>query len=373
MEPNGMNFSTDFLYRRSLEIILENQAPTGAYVACPNFPVYRFCWFRDSSYIAYALDLAGHFASAGRFHDWAAEAINRRAALIARAVEKVSRGEPLGQEDVLRTRYTLDGQDDEGSPDPDGVGTIQWTNHQLDGFGAWLWSLEQHVSLSGCPPKPAWLAAAARVSEYLETLWRQPCYDCWEEFPEQVHTHTLAAIYGGLKANAVLQAHTQDQLALQELRAFILEAGVSDGIFSKSIGLGNIDASLLGLATPFRVLDPDHPRMRATVDCIEERLLRGGVHRYPEDTYFGGGEWVLLAGWLGWYDVEVGRRDQAQRLLQWMRQQANAAGELPEQVPATLNDPDYLAPWIAQWGPVASPLLWSHAMYMILFHKLYEV
>jgi hypothetical protein len=29
-----------------------------------------------------------------------------------------------------------------------------------------------------------------------------------------------------------------------------------------------------------------------------------------------------------------------------------------------------IAPWIERWGQVASPLLWSHAMYLIAEHEL---
>ncbi|MEJ2709411.1 MAG: glycoside hydrolase family 15 protein [Anaerolineales bacterium] len=366
-----MKTSTASLYQRSLQIILENQSTSGAYVACPNFPVYRYCWFRDSSFIAYAMDLAGYHDSARRFHDWAARAINQRAEVVIRAVEKSARREPLGAKDTLHTRYTLEGLDDEGAPGPQGVGMVAWENHQIDGFGAWLWALEQHVKLSGIPPSSAWMDAADLTSRYLQALWRQPCYDCWEEFPEHVHTYTLAAVYGGLKAYAALSGN-EESAVLKEIHAYILDAGVNDGMFSKAVGLGNIDASLLGLATPFRVVEPDDPLMIATIDCIQTRLLReGGVHRYPEDTYYGGGEWLLLAGWLGWYQVEVGKSDQAKRLLQWIEEQADATGEMPEQVPATLNNANFLAPWVERWGPIAKPLLWSHAMYVILVHNLF--
>jgi len=30
------------------------------------------------------------------------------------------------------------------------------------------------------------------------------------------------------------------------------------------------------------------------------------------------------------------------------------------------QQPDMVQPWIDKWGPVATPLLWSHAMYLIL-------
>jgi GH15 family glucan-1,4-alpha-glucosidase len=45
------------LFQRSIDILLANQHSSGAYVACPTFPVYQFCWFRDAAYVAYALDL----------------------------------------------------------------------------------------------------------------------------------------------------------------------------------------------------------------------------------------------------------------------------------------------------------------------------
>ena len=47
-----------------------------------------------------------------------------------------------------------------------------------------------------------------------------------------------------------------------------------------------------------------------------------------------------------------------------------ATGELPEQVPDHLLHPDDQETWIGRWGPVATPLLWSHGMYLILADEL---
>jgi len=47
------------LYAASLRVILEGQAATGAYIASPNFPVYKYSWFRDGSFIANAMSIAG--------------------------------------------------------------------------------------------------------------------------------------------------------------------------------------------------------------------------------------------------------------------------------------------------------------------------
>jgi len=42
---------------------------------------------------------------------------------------------------------------------------------------------------------------------------------------------------------------------------------------------------------------------------------------------------------------------------------------LPEQVAENLNAPSYYPTWVERWGEIASPLLWSHAKYIILCSK----
>jgi GH15 family glucan-1,4-alpha-glucosidase len=111
--------------------------------------------------------------------------------------------------------------------------------------------------------------------------------------------------------------------------------------------------------------------MGATVERIVVDLCRGGgAHRYAADTYYGGGEWILLTAWLGWHYAERGERERAEALLGWVESQAGTDGTLPEQVPVHLNDPVFYAPWRKQWGEIADPLLWSHAKYIILRHAL---
>ncbi len=56
---------------RSIAIIEAGQSPSGAYVACPLYPTYNYCWFRDGTFIAYAMDLWQKHESARRFYDWA--------------------------------------------------------------------------------------------------------------------------------------------------------------------------------------------------------------------------------------------------------------------------------------------------------------
>ena len=48
-----------------------------------------------------------------------------------------------------------------------------------------------------------------------------------------------------------------------------------------------------------------------------------------------------------------------------MRAQARDNGDLPEQVTGASQFADEVEPWLERWGPVATPLLWSHAMFLI--------
>jgi len=345
------------------QIILAHQSAGGGYVASPTFPDYHYCWFRDGAYTAYAMDLSGMHESARCFHDWCARVVNQRREIIERAIEKVSRGETLTATDHVHTRYTLEGV--EG-------GDAEWPNFQLDGLGTWLWALAEHVHLSGLTLPPAWRQAATLTARYLAALWPYPCYDCWEEFKEHIHPYTLAAMYGGLRALASLGLEGAWGAAPAAIRAFLLEQGVHEGRLVKFIGNPAVDASLLGVAVPYRLLEPHDPLMRATVARIETDLRRagGGVHRYAADTYYGGGEWLLLTAWLGWYYVRVGEREKAGEMLAWVDAQADGEGNLSEQMPRTLTDPRYLGIWREQRGEIANPLVWSHAKYIILRHHL---
>jgi GH15 family glucan-1,4-alpha-glucosidase len=346
--------------RRSIEIILNNQASSGAYPACPTFPTYRYSWFRDGSFIAYAMDLVGEHESARHFFDWAASVITAREGVIQHALEKSRSNERLGNGEILHTRYTVDGDEADD----------EWPNFQLDGFGTLLWAMGQHQEITQSSPPETWRKAISLVAVYLSALWRQPCYDCWEEFPEKVHPHTLAAIRAGLLTSQSL-LDTDHQATIQELSDLLMEDAIVGGHFVKSIGTDFVDASLLGLALPYQLLPLDDPRTVATVALIEDTLQNGGgVHRYTADTYYGGGEWVLLTAWLGWYHAQRGDRKRALEIKHWIETQADEQGYLPEQIPATLIDAGMYQPWVDRWGEIARPLLWSHAKYLILSESL---
>jgi isomaltose glucohydrolase len=352
------------LVRHSVAVIEANQASTGAYPASPNFPVYRYCWFRDGSFIADAMSRMGRAASAEAFFVWCARVIVARAGRIEELIERRARGESIAPEEFLACRYTLDG--DESSE--------EWWEFQLDGYGAWLWSLDQHAERGGASAELHTPAVELTV-RYLTTFWDEPCFDWWEEHAEHRHTSTLASLYGGLDAASRWQFLSPElrEAATRvagEIRARVLDEGVHDGHLTKWLGGERLDASLIACSTPFGLLAPDEPLMLETVRALEREVAHGGVHRYADDTYFGGGEWLLLAAFLGWHYVEQGRIGDACAQLRWVAAQAAPNGDLPEQVTGHLLAPESYDEWVERWGPIATPLLWSHAMFVTLAVEL---
>ncbi|GAW93640.1 glycoside hydrolase family 15 protein [Calderihabitans maritimus] len=346
----------DFL-QQSVEIIKESQSKYGSFPASPNFKTYQYCWLRDGTFIAYALDLVGEHERSERFYNWVDSTLKRYSYKYKNLIEKQLRKEIIGTDEYFHTRYTLAGEE----------GQEPWGNFQLDGYGTYLWGLSQHIRLAGKNPI-LWVTSIETVIDYLLKFWWVPCFDCWEENENWVHPSTLGCIYGGLKEIIIDFDYKKDLVnnVLIQIKEKILTEYVEDGHFVKLPGSSEVDANLLWLSVPFGVIEPQHPLMRRTVEKIEEDLTDGGVKRYRTDTYYGGGQWVLLTAWLGWYYCKVGEWNKAKRCLKWVEDQFDGEGRLPEQVPYCLNSEEHYWKWVNKWGPIAKPLLWSHAMYIIL-------
>lgn len=353
------------LVRHSVAVIRANQAPTGAYLASPSFPVYRYSWFRDGAFIADAMSRAGQVESADAFFAWCARVLVERRDRIEALVARRAAGETIDPAEHLHTRYTATGEESDAP----------WWNFQLDGYGAWLWALGAHATRHDRPLEP-FLEGAELSARYVASFWDVPSYDWWEEHRDHRHTSTLAALHAGLRAvagwpqipSAVREA---SDVAADGIHSTVLADARRLGYLPKWLGGEAVDASLLACGRPFGLLAVDDPIMIATVGRIEADLVHdGGVHRYAEDTYYGGGEWLLLAALLGWQYLALGRADDAHRQLRWVVAHARPDGDLPEQVDDHLLAPDAQPAWRDRWGPAACPLLWSHAMFVTLALEL---
>ena len=363
----GSDPAPDFrwLAGRSIDLIRATQAPSGAYLASPTFPIYRYCWLRDGAFIADAMSRLGEVASAEAFFAWCARIVVDRRARIETLVDDRRAGRSIPAEAWLDCRYTSDGQEVPG----------EWGSFQLDGYGIWLWALDGHLRRHRCTIDP-YAEAVVLTARYLAAAWAEPCYDWWEERPGHRHLPTLAAVAAGLRAAngyATLPEAFRERSAVArvEIESTIARDATRLGRLARSIGDDEVDASLIAVSTPFEVLDRRDPLMVATIQAIERDLVHGhGVHRYRADRYYGGGEWPLLAGFLGWHLLRCGDRDRALGALRWIASGATEDGALPEQDDSCLLDPSGEAEWIARWGPPARPLLWSHAMFLTLATEL---
>ncbi len=370
-DPHTAARLTD-LARTSHRVITAHQHPGGAYPASPTFSAYRgYAWLRDGAFTAEGISRYGDVGSADRFHDWVDAVLTARRGQVDDLLGQVAAGTEPELEAMLPTRFTFDGRD----------GSDPWWDFQTDGYGLWLWSVVTHARRHG-RDLARWRAGIEVAVDYAVTFWDRCCYDWWEEHLDRQHVSTLGALHGGLLAAAgsgVLdpaRAGRATEVAAAA-RALVLERGVvrpADGSaphLAKWLGSEVVDASLAACVVPFGLLDGEGPLATATLDAVARDLdVDGGVHRYRADVYFGGGQWLLLSCLLGWNRAAAGDRPEALRYLVWVADQALPDGSLPEQVAGHLLHPGSHREWVDRWGPVATPLLWSHGMFLVLADEL---
>lgn len=350
------------LAEHSIALITQLQAATGAYPASPTFSAYvGYSWLRDGAFIADAASIAGAADSASRFFDWCAATLERRRDRITEIVRESAAGRPPSGDRMLPARFTFDGDD----------GTDDWWDFQLDGYGTWIWALAEHLRRHGLDGE-RYREAVGLTVDYLASSWRRPCYDWWEEHAAHVHVSTLACIAAGFEAalaagllSADRATHVSAELA--DLRAFLESEGTRDGHLIKWVGSTAVDGSLAAAIAPLGVIDPHSAVARRTIEVLEAHLtVAGGTHRYLGDTFFGGGQWPLLSCFLGLAHAAAGDTARANELFDWAASTATATLDLPEQVGEHLIAPGMHDEWVDRWGPVATPLLWSHAMFLRL-------
>jgi isomaltose glucohydrolase len=133
-----------------------------------------------------------------------------------------------------------------------------------------------------------------------------------------------------------------------------------------------VDGSLLWTFVPYALAPIDVAIALTTIGRIRDELHlpARGVRRYRGDTFYGGAQWILLAASLGCVANAQGDTKLAEGLLAWIEASADDKGQLPEQVAGDVQSPHMLRYWRQRWGDTATPLLWSHAMHLVLLDDL---
>ena len=336
----------------SRQVLSDCSLPNGAIVAAntdtPYYPReaanYRFVWPRDASFVTVAAPLVG--LSLGRpFFDWL-----------------YKYPEDFKKEGLLYANYATNGR----------LGSFG-TMFAPDQMGTVLWALDEYLKRS---PNDAthFKPLAERLADGLSRIWRGRYFlpntvDVWEDGfrktsskVENNFTYSLAACAAGLELAGSRYQNRRWKKVAGEMKKEIDEAwSEALGAFARNHGRltdKNIDASLLGLAWPFEILDYDDPRLIKTVAKIEAKLVEhGGVHRFQYD-YFdsegtaweGGGAWPILNFWLAIYWAKRGDRARGLAYFRWVLERVDQY--IPEQL---FND----------FRVGIYPLAWSHALFLL--------
>jgi glucoamylase len=372
------------LYKKSLLILRTNIDANGAIIAACDSDsqslvrdTYSYMWPRDGAFTAHALDMAGYLEPTRNFFNF--------------CLDIVSEGKEA-------SGYFLHKYHPDGCL---GSSWHPWVANgekrlpiQEDGTGLVLWALWYHferfrdIELSARLYERMVRICGDFLASYRDkqTGLPFPSYDLWEE-KWGIHTFTVSAVYGGLRAaenfaaffgeSEVAASYGQAAAEVKQALATFLYSS-EEKRFLKTILPGpegsfqadqTIDAST---CAPFYlgVFEADHEMVVNTMQAITDRLrVRtdvGGIARYEGDAYHlsnqnipgvPGNPWFFCTLWLAQWHIAKALSpadlEEALPVLEWVVSHALPSGVLAEQVDPFTNKPLSVA-----------PLTWSHATFV---------
>ena len=367
------------LYERSLLIMRVHTDNRGGIIASSDTDMlhhgrdtYSYVWPRDGAMIAHTYTKTGYQGPAKRFFEF---------------MERCQ--DPAG---YMMHKYR-----------PDGVLGSSWHPWIIDGqphlpiqedetasvlFVLWehyeqFQDIEFIESLYNSFIEPA----ADFLTEYIESTTGLPqaSFDLWEE-KYGTSTYTSASVYAGLMAAAkfaMVLGKTEPSRTYQAVAERIRTAigttlyDEEKGIFAKHVLHTDdgeleydwtVDTSSLHGLLLFDVFDIDDEKVTRMAEAVDEKLqVHGdskGYVRYENDNYYrlqdasSPNPWVICTLWVARYHIEKATKHtdlkRPLELLEWTVSHATQSGVLAEQM-----QPD------TREQLSASPLVWSHAEYVL--------
>jgi len=379
------------LIKVSKDVIADGSLENGAIVAANSdkaiYPAatqdYRYVWVRDAAYVCMAADLLGFRDIPERFFEWCLNRAEdfRETGFFSNAYNVngtihgtlIAPNEPRVPRQIRKSYIDLIHCGTQFQPDQCGSLLIAIAHH-IKHFDADVSKYSKLIEKTAAGITNSWKGDAFVL----------PSYDLWEErcvLPEHegFHTYSLAMCIAGLRAAIELLGKMRKWLQTEkEMSKTFAEiySGVKKSIprtcrkaaiaQNRKIRADDLkpDTSLLGLVYPSGILDPLDEKMSSTVlEIIKMNTTDGGgLMRYPADRYCGGvrkgwvtltgaGTWPLLSFWMSIYYSLCGDNKNARKFFD--RPLKRIDKYIPEQI---FEDKSRTS---------ITPLIWSHAMFVI--------
>jgi GH15 family glucan-1,4-alpha-glucosidase len=298
---------------------------------------YRYSWLRDAALTVEALIGTNQAERAAPWRDWLLRAI-------------------AGDPEDLQVMYTVDGGRHlpevtldhfagyAGSR-PVRVGNAAVDQRQTDVVGEVICALAaaRDAGLEETPD--SWSLQRSLVNGLAET-WQRPDHGLWEiRGPERHFTHSRVMSWAAFdRMISGVEQHGLDGPVARwrelrdQVRDEVLSKAVDPtrGCFTQHYDTDEVDAALL-LLPAVGFVDGDDPRMLATIEAVEQDLLRDGlVLRYRTSSGVDGLEgdehpFLACSFWLVAAYARAGRLDDATALMERLVGLANDVGLLSEE------------------------------------------
>ncbi len=367
------------LEKYSKYLIENSQMVNGFFPASPYPGNYNAYWPRDSVYIAEAV--GGKRKK--KYYKGFLKLMKKMEKKIDKIVYEKKRHE---DHEYIDPKFMITGEKVVGKEDD----LEEWGFVQHDAVSLNLYKIieeeEKENFLSDREKK-----LVKKLADYVKNCWIYHPDDnsVWEEH-KKIHSVSIGLMKKALEKVMEYYGTDEYEEEIKNMEKFVKKERVYNGYLVDFLWEKEYDGRE-GPKIDFNVLMFSYPLnafseyltydiLKNTINVIEEKLVKEfGVKRYEEDVYKGGGEWLIGNQFLSLAYLDLFKRFKKEKYLikagEYLKkteQSVTKRLELPEQiVDKNLGEKLVYLPLIKRYGVrEQTPLLWSHAMYLINLKKM---